>query len=148
MKRRPTLNLSEDQLDMTMILMQRERYRSVTEVFVSFLRHWALSQQPHLMTGAWAALDAFQRDEIDRQLLAMLRAGKGKKGSWLKHLIEDTIKELLGDRAAEVTVDQVMNLLPGKALRKLEKDFGDAPKKVRCAKRRLKTSATSGRASR
>lgn len=109
---RVTINLSDDLHCILNEIQRRERYRSPSEVVVSFLRHWAISQQEHAITGPWAALLPHERDELDKGLCALVQSGKGKKGSWLKAVIYDTIKEALGADAKSPTVDQVMRLLP------------------------------------
>ncbi len=118
--RRPSINLTEDQAEMLDIIMRREGYRSPTEVFQSMLRHNCLSQQPHTITGKWASLPPFERDELDRNLLAMLKAGKGEKGSWLKKVIYDAIKEIAGADAKSPTVDQVISMIPEKIRKVLD----------------------------
>ncbi len=109
---RLTINLSPDQEKILAELMRRERYRSPSEVFQSFLRHWAISQQEHALTGPWASLPGVERDKLDEGLRALVEAGKGKKGSWLKAQIYDAIKEAHGADAKSPTVEQVMRILP------------------------------------
>lgn len=109
---RLTINLSPDQEKILGELMRRERYRSPSEVFQSFLRHWAISQQEHALTGPWASLPGIERDKLDEGLRALVESGKGKKGSWLKACIYDGIKEAFGADAKSPTVEQVMRILP------------------------------------
>jgi hypothetical protein len=80
-------------------IMRRERYRSLSELVASFLRHWALSQMPQSLTGEWAALPPDERDAIDARLLELVRSGVGEKGSWLNARIYDAIKEIHGPAA-------------------------------------------------
>lgn len=122
--KRVTANLGEDMAELLSILCEREGYRSPTEAFESFLAHWALSQQPHLLTGKWAAFRGFQRDKLGRELLALVKSNKNKKGSWLKARIYDAIKELNGPEAQTPTVNEVVGALPEVTLKKLEKEFG------------------------
>lgn len=109
---RLTLNIPDDLHAILLEIQRRERYRSPSEVVHSFLRHWALSQQDHALTGEWAALPGPERDKLDAALRSMVESGKGKKGSWLKKQIYTAIKEALGADAKSPTVDQVMQMLP------------------------------------
>jgi hypothetical protein len=92
--------------------MRRERYRSHTECYESFLRHWALSQQDHTITGRWSGMAPEDLDKLDAGLRSLVESGSGKKGSWLKARIYDAIKELNGAEAKSPTVDQVLVRLP------------------------------------
>lgn len=121
--KRITVNLSEDLSAILEAVMKRERYRSPSEAVASFIRHWALSQQPHALTGPWAHLNGFERDELDRQLWQLVDSGKGKKGSWLKARIYDAIKDALGKDAKSPTVEQVLSILPETARAELEREF-------------------------
>lgn len=116
-----TIQLPDDLVPIAKECIRRERYRSMSELFASFIRHWAVSQQPHSMTGEWAALDGAERDEIDAKLRAMVESGEGIKGSWIKKVIYDAIKELNGPDAKSPTVDQVLMRLPKVAKEKLRK---------------------------
>ncbi len=116
---RLTLNIPDDLHAILIEIQKRERYRSPSEVVHSFLRHWALSQQEHGLTGPWAALPGPERDKLDAGLRALVEAGKGKKGSWLKAQIYEAIKQALGADAQSPTVDQVMRILPEVARQKL-----------------------------
>jgi hypothetical protein len=107
-----TINLSDDMLAIEREVIRRERYRSHTECYESFLRHWAISQQEHSLTGGWASLSADDRDAIDAGLRQLVESGTGKKGSWLKARIYEAIKELNGADAKTPTVDQVLQRLP------------------------------------
>jgi Arc/MetJ-type ribon-helix-helix transcriptional regulator len=118
---RLTIQLSEDLRFVLDEIQRRERYRSPSEVVQSFLRHWSTSQQNHHVTGEWAALTPAQRDEIDAGCRKLVESGKGQKGSWLKALIYDCIKELNGMDAKTPTVDQVLTKLPEAARRALKK---------------------------
>lgn len=109
---RLTLNIPDDLHAILIEVQRRERYRSPSEVVHSFLRHWAVSQQEHSLTGSWAALPGPERDKIDAGLRSLVESGKGKKGSWLKARIYEAIKEAHGKDAASPTVDQVMRLMP------------------------------------
>lgn len=109
---RLTLNISDDLLEILEVIKRRERYISVSEVVHSFLRHWAVSQQDHALTGGWARLAGPERDALDAGLLKLVKAGKGKKGSWLKARIYDAIKEAHGADAKSPTVDQVLSVMP------------------------------------
>jgi len=109
---RLTLNIPADLHAILLEVQRRERYRSPSEVVHSFLRHWALSQQEHAMTGPWAALPGPERDKLDAGLRALVESGKGKKGSWLKAQIYAAIKDAHGADAKSPTVEQVMRLLP------------------------------------
>lgn len=109
---RLTINLSDDQFRILEEVMRRERYKSPTESFVSFLRHWAVSQQEHAITGPWAWLSGLERDRLDEGLRQLVESGKGQKGSWLKAQIYDAIKDALGKDAKAPTVAQVMRQLP------------------------------------
>ena len=84
----------------------------ISEVFQSFLRHWAVSQQAHATTGEWAALTPEQRDELDAGLRQLVVGGHTGKGSWLKVQIYAAIKELNGADAKSPTIDQVLRVLP------------------------------------
>jgi len=112
-----TINLSDDLLAIEKEIMRRERYRSHTECYESFLRHWALSQQEHAITGGWSGLEPEELDTLDAGLRSLVESGTGKKGSWLKARIYDAIKELNGEQAKTPTVDQVLVRLP-EAVRK------------------------------
>ena len=116
---RLTINISPDLEKILAEIQRRERYRSPSEVFQSFLRHWAISQQEHSMTGPWASLPGVERDKLDAGLCSLVESGKGKKGSWLKAQIYAAIKEALGADAKAPTVDQVMRLLPEVSRKKL-----------------------------
>ena len=114
-----TIQLPDDLVPIAKECIRRERYRSMSELFASFIRHWAVSQQPHSMTGEWAALDGAERDAIDAKLRAMVESGEGIKGSWIKKVIYDAIKELNGPDAKTPTVDQVLMRVPKVAKEKL-----------------------------
>ena len=101
-------------------VMRRERYRSHSECYESFLRHWALSQQEHALTGGWASLSPEERTALDADLRQLVESGTGKKGSWLKARIYEAIKELLGADAKSPTVEQVMVKLPEAVRRALK----------------------------
>lgn len=107
-----TVNLSDDLAAIEREVMRRERYRSHTECYESFLRHWALSQQAHALTGGWASLSPEDRTSLDADLRKMVENGTGKKGSWLKARIYEAIKALNGAAAKSPTVDQVLTKLP------------------------------------
>ena len=107
-----TINLNDDLLAIEKEIMRRERYRSHTECYESFLRHWALSQQEHAITGGWSGLEPEELDTLDAGLRSLVESGTGKKGSWLKARIYDAIKELNGAEAKSPTVDQVLVRLP------------------------------------
>lgn len=107
-----TINLSDDLLAIEREVIRRERYRSHTECYESFLRHWAISQQEHALTGGWASLSTDERSSIDTDLRKLVETGKGKKGSWLKARIYEAIKELNGADAKTPTVDEVLQRLP------------------------------------
>lgn len=79
--KRLTINLSDDLHAILTEVSKREGYRSPSEAFQSFLRHWALSQQPHQLTGSWANLPGIERDRLDEGLRQLVESGKGKKGS-------------------------------------------------------------------
>jgi len=112
-----TINLNDDLLAIEKEIMRRERYRSHTECYESFLRHWALSQQEHAITGGWSGLEPEELDTLDAGLRSLVESGTGKRGSWLKARIYDAIKELNGEQAKTPTVDQVLVRLP-EAVRK------------------------------
>ena len=114
---RLTINLNDDLLAIEKEIMRRERYRSHTECYESFLRHWALSQQEHAITGGWSGLEPEELDTLDAGLRSLVESGTGKRGSWLKARIYDAIKELNGEQAKTPTVDQVLVRLP-EAVRK------------------------------
>ena len=107
-----TINLNDDLLAIEQEIMRRERYRSHTECYESFLRHWALSQQDHAITGGWSGMAPEDLDKLDAGLRSLVESGSGKKGSWLKARIYDAIKELNGEQAKTPTVDQVLVRLP------------------------------------
>ena len=107
-----TINLNDDLLAIEQEIMRRERYRSHTECYESFLRHWALSQQDHAITGGWSGMAPEDLDKLDAGLRSLVESGSGKKGSWLKARIYDAIKELNGAEAKLPTVDQVLVRLP------------------------------------
>lgn len=109
---RSTIQLSDDQVAIAKECMRRERYRSLSELFASFLRHWALTQQPHALTGEWAALDADERDAIDQRLRQLVESNTAEKGSWLNARIYDLIKEIHGPEAKSPTIKQVVAKLP------------------------------------
>jgi hypothetical protein len=113
-----TINLNDDLLAIEQEIMRRERYRSHTECYESFLRHWALSQQDHAITGGWSGMAPEDLDKLDAGLRSLVESGSGKKGSWLKARIYDAIKELNGAEAKSPTVDQVLVRLP-EVLRKV-----------------------------
>lgn len=109
---RLSICLSDDLLAIEKELMRRERFRSHSECYESFLRHWGLSQQDHAITGGWASLSAEERTTLDSDLRKLVESGNGKKGSWLKARIYEAIKELNGADAKSPTVDQVLTRLP------------------------------------
>jgi hypothetical protein len=109
---RKNLILTDDQLWLAEEFCRRERYRSLSELFVSLLRHQAITQQAHVLTGEWAALSPQERDEIDAGLRQIVEAGTPAKGSALKVAIYDAIKELNGQDAKSPTIDQVLMKLP------------------------------------
>jgi hypothetical protein len=109
---RTTIQISAELREVAAEIMRRERYRSMSELMASFLRHWALSQMPHTLTGEWAALPPEDRDAIDERLLQLVRSGAGEKGSWLNARIYDAIKEVHGPEAASPTVKQVAAKMP------------------------------------
>ena len=82
------------------------------EVVYSFQWHWALSQQEHKLSGEWARLAGPVRGALDAGLLKLVKAGKNKKGSWLKAQIYAAIKEAHGADAKSPTIDQVCSVLP------------------------------------
>lgn len=114
-----TIQLPDDLVPIAKECIRRERYRSMSELFASFLRHWAVSQQAHAMTGEWAAMDGPERDKIDAGLRDLVESGKGIKGSWIKAIIYDAIKEINGADAKSPTVDQVLAMMPKAAKKKL-----------------------------
>lgn len=114
---RATIQLSDDLLAVAKTCMKRERYRSLSELFASFLRHWSLTQLPHTLTGEWAALPPEERDQIDARLADLVQSGKAEKGSWLNARIYETIKQIHGPDAASPTVQQISQKLP-EAIRK------------------------------
>ena len=116
---RLSIQLSADLRAVLEHVQRRERYRSPSEVFQSFLRHWAISQQNHAVTGEWASLTPPQRDELDAGCRKLVESGKGQKGSWLKARIYEAIKELNGQDAKSPTVDQVLAKLPEAARKAL-----------------------------
>jgi Arc/MetJ-type ribon-helix-helix transcriptional regulator len=116
-----TIQLPDDLVPIAKECIRRERYRSMSELFASFIRHWAVSQQAHAMTGEWAALDGQERDKLDAGLRALVDSGKGEKGSWIKAQIYDAIKELNGPDAKTPTVEQVLRRVPKVARAKLVK---------------------------
>lgn len=116
-----TVCLSDDLLAIEREVIRRERYRSHTEAYESFLRHWALSQQEHALTGGWSSLSPEDRTAIDSDLRQLVESGKGKKGSWLKAVIYDAIKELNGEDANSPTVEQVLRRLPETVQKELRK---------------------------
>lgn len=116
---RGTICLSDPLHTIARELMRRERYRSHSECYESFLRHWAMSQQEHSLTGSYPTLSPEELAELDEGLLQLVQTGKGKKGSWLKKLIYDTIKEINGADATTPTVDQVLLRLPEAARKNL-----------------------------
>jgi hypothetical protein len=109
---RSTIQLSDDLLAIAKACMKRERYRSLSELFASFIRHWALTQLPHTLTGEWAALPPEERDTIDSRLAALVESGQAEKGSWLNARIYDAIKTTHGPEAASPTVKQIAAKLP------------------------------------
>lgn len=115
-----TVCLSDDLLAIEREVIRRERYRSHTEAYESFLRHWALSQQEHALTGGWASISPEERTALDADLRRLVETGKGKKGSWLKAVIYDAIKELNGEDAKSPTVEQVLQRLPETVRRALK----------------------------
>lgn len=78
----------------------------------SLLRHWALSQQDHAITGGWSGMAPEDLDKLDAGLRSLVESRSGKKGPWLKARIYDAIKELNGAEAKSPTVDQVLVRLP------------------------------------
>lgn len=107
-----TIQLPDDLVPVAKECIRRERYRSMSELVASFLRHWGLSQQPHSLTGEWAALDGHERDAIDARIRALVESGKNQRGSWLKARIYECIKELNGPDAKSPTVEEVLRRLP------------------------------------
>jgi len=117
---RLSICLSDDLLAIEREVCRRERYRSHSECYESFLRHWALSQQDHALTGGWASLSPEERTALDADLRRLVETGNGKKGSWLKARIYECIKELNGQDAKSPTVDQVLVKLPETVRRSLK----------------------------
>lgn len=119
--KRLTINLPDDLAEILTEVQRREGYRSPSECVISFIQHWALSQQPHTLTARWAALPGPERDQLNSELLALVKSGKGQKGSLLKRWIYDAIKEINGPAAKTPTVDEVLSRLPDTILKSLEK---------------------------
>lgn len=109
---RHTICLSADLESIADTICLKERYRSHSECYASFLRHWALSQQDHALTGQWSALSIGERTALDADLRRLVESGKGRKGSFLKKIIYDCIKELNGLEAKSPTIEQVLAKLP------------------------------------
>ncbi len=107
-----TICLSDNLAAIQREIIHRERYRSHSECYASFLRHWALVQQRHVTTGNMASLPATERDALDAELREQVETGRGKKGSWLKARIYEAIKAKLGPDAKSPTIEQVMIRLP------------------------------------
>lgn len=119
---RKTINIPDALAEIMAEIKRRERYRSDSELVASFVRHWALSQQEHAITGGIASLPGMERDEIDEGLLALVKSGKGKKGSWLKAQIYAAIKEICGQDAQYPTVDQVLGMIPARVAAAAKKE--------------------------
>lgn len=118
---RSTIQISEDLQAIAKRCMKENGYRSQSELYASFIRHWALSQQPHSLTAEWALLDPEERDQIDSGLRHLVETGEGAQGSWLKARIYEAIKDLNGQDAKSPTILQTMRRLPEVIRRALEK---------------------------
>lgn len=122
--KRLSIQINDDLDSIAKACMKANGYRSQSELYASFLRHWALAQQPHTLTAEWAALDPDERDQIDAGLRELVDKGESAKGSWLNARIYDAIKELNGRDAKSPTILQTVKRLPEvirKALEKREK---------------------------
>lgn len=107
-----TVQLPDDLVPVAKECIRREKLRSMSELFVSFLQHWGVSQQPFSLTSDWPALDGEERDALNAGVRALVESGQGQRGSWLKAEIYRAIKELNGAEAKSPTVDQVLRRLP------------------------------------
>ena len=118
---RTTIQVNEDLQAIAKECMKANGYRSQSELYASFLRHWALVQQPHTLTAEWAALTPEERDTIDAGLRELVEKGESVKGSWLNARIYDAIKELNGRDAKSPTILQTVKRLPEVIRKALEK---------------------------
>ena len=73
--------LSDDLLAIEKEIIRRERYRSHTECYESFLRHWAISQQEHALTGGWASLPPDGRDTMIPIFGALLNPAPARRAA-------------------------------------------------------------------
>ncbi len=121
---RLTIQSNDDLQAIAKECMRANGYRSQSELYASFLRHWALVQQPHALTAEWAGLTPDERDTIDAGLREMVEDGEPVKGSWLNARIYDAIKELNGREAKSPTVLQTVKRLPEVIRKALEKRNG------------------------
>lgn len=118
---RTTIQTNDDLQAIAKACMKANGYRSLSELHASFLRHWALSQQPHVLTAEWAGLTPDERDQIDAGLRELVERGEAAKGSWLNARIYDAIKELNGEAAKSPTILQTVRRLPEVIRKALEK---------------------------
>jgi hypothetical protein len=88
-----TVTLTDTQYKLAMLARTICRYRSWPELFLGWLRYWAMTLQDHALTGRWASMPARERDKIDTALLEQAERGEIKKGSWLKAEIREAVNE-------------------------------------------------------
>jgi predicted TIM-barrel enzyme len=96
MAKKVAATLSDDLYEAGNLLRRARGYRNWSEYLASFVRHDCMVQTTeHGLTEPIAAMEAKERDEMDAKLLEMVKSGKGERGSWLRKVIYDTIKELM-----------------------------------------------------
>lgn len=102
------VSLSGELLEAAELLRARRKYRSASEYMAALIRYDALTQQDHLFSGEWAALAPAERDKLDANLLAQVKAAKSARGSLLRKLIYEAIKAMNGPDAKTPTIEEVI----------------------------------------
>lgn len=70
------------------ILLRRRHYRDFPEYVRSMIRYDGQTQMDHHLTAEWAAMTGEEQDRLDEGILAMVKAGKKVRGSWLLSRLE------------------------------------------------------------
>lgn len=92
MAKKFTVNLSDDLYEAMELLRQRRKYRPGSEYLAALIRYDGQTQREHSLTTEWAALSPTERDMLDANILALVKSGKGQRGSWLEATIVDIVK--------------------------------------------------------
>lgn len=121
MPKRITVTLSDDLHEASELLRRKNRYRTLSEYIQNLVRYDAQSQREHLLTAEWAALSPAERDMLDARLLALVKSGKGVRGSWLEARIEAIVTRIFDERGANMTKAQIVEMLAREIIQDMPK---------------------------